>query len=56
MRPGRAPQQLLFSTSLDSENICIIAVVIAELELGNTEGQIYAAHFVQRADGTAFEN
>ena len=38
-----------------SENICILPVVIAELEFGNIKRRIFPAHFVERADNTALE-
>jgi hypothetical protein len=39
-----------------SENICILPVVIAELEFGNVQRHIFAAHFVECADHAALEN
>jgi hypothetical protein len=39
-----------------SENVRILPVVISELELGNIERHIFAAHFVERADHAALEN
>ena len=38
------------------ENVHILPVVVTELELGNIERHIFAAHFVERADYAAFEN
>jgi hypothetical protein len=38
------------------ENVRILPVVIAELELGNIERHIFPAHFVERADHAALEN
>ena len=48
---------LLFSASLDcrSENVRVLPVIVSELELGNIERHIFAAHFVERADHAAFE-
>jgi hypothetical protein len=45
-------------TSLDrcSENVRVLPVVIAKLELGNIERHIFAAHFVERADHAAFKD
>jgi hypothetical protein len=39
-----------------SENIRVLPIVIAELELGNIERHIFAAHFVECADDTALED
>jgi hypothetical protein len=39
-----------------SEDICVLAIVIAELELGNIERHIFPAHFVECADYAALEN
>jgi hypothetical protein len=46
------------SASLDrrSEDIRILPVVIAELELGNIQRHIFAAHFVECSDNTALED
>jgi hypothetical protein len=43
------------SASFDrrSENVRVLPVIIAELELGNVERHIFAAHFVERADHAA---
>ena len=44
--------------SLDrrSEDVGVPPVVIAELELGDIERHVFAAHFVERADNAALEN
>ena len=49
---------LLFSASLDRrpEDICVLPVIVAELELGNIQRHIFPAHFVERADHAAFED
>jgi len=39
-----------------SEDVLVLAIVIAELELGNIERHIFAAHFVERADHAALED
>jgi hypothetical protein len=46
------------SASLDrrSENVRVLPIVVAELELGNVERHIFAAHFVERADYAALED
>jgi len=46
------------STSLDrfAKDVRVRPIIIAELELGNIERHIFAAHFVERADHSAFEN
>jgi hypothetical protein len=53
-----SPLLTAVSASLDrcSEDVRILPVVIAELELGNIERHIFAAHFVERADHAALEN
>jgi hypothetical protein len=38
------------------ENIRVLPIVIAELELGNIERHIFPAHFVEGADYTALED
>src|ERR1700733_13731118 len=38
------------------ENICIVSVVVPELELRDVQRQIFAANFVETADDAAFEN
>src|ERR1700730_7751361 len=38
------------------ENVHILPVVVTELELGDVERHVFSAHFVERADYTAFEN
>jgi hypothetical protein len=45
-------------TSIDrrSENICVLPVIITELELGNIERHVFAAHFVKCSDHAAFED
>ena len=49
---------LALSTSLDRrpEDVCVVAVIVAELELGNIEGHVLAAHLVERADDAALED
>jgi hypothetical protein len=46
------------STSFNrrSENVRVLAVVIAELELGDIERHIFSAHFVESADHAALED
>jgi hypothetical protein len=39
-----------------SEDIRVLAIVIAELKFGNIERHIFPAHFVKCADDAAFEN
>jgi hypothetical protein len=39
-----------------SENVRVLPVVISELELGNIQRHIFAAHFVERADHAALED
>jgi hypothetical protein len=48
----------VFSASPDrrSENVRVLSIVIAELEFGNIERHIFAAHFVERADYAALED
>ena len=46
----------LASPNRRSENIRVLPIVIAELELGNIERHIFAAHFVECADDTALED
>jgi hypothetical protein len=48
--------EILASLNGRSENVRVLQVVIAELELGNIERHIFAAHFVERADHAALEN
>jgi hypothetical protein len=45
------------STSLDrrSEDIRVLPIIIAELELGDIERHVFPAHFVERSDDAAFE-
>jgi hypothetical protein len=45
-------------TSLDCrpENIRVLPIVIAKLELGNIERHIFAAHFMECADDAALED
>ena len=47
-----------FSTPLDrrSENVHVLTIVISELEFGDIERHIFAAHFVKRADHAALED
>jgi hypothetical protein len=54
----QSPKWFRISTSLDrrSENVCVLPVVITELELGNIQRHIFAAHFVERSDYAAFED
>ncbi len=42
----------VYSASLDhrSETVCVLSVIIAELEFGDIERHIFAAHFVERAN------
>ena len=49
---------MILSASLDrrSENVRVLAIIIAELELCNIERHIFAAHFVECADHAALEN
>ena len=51
-----APAGILTSLDRRSENVRVSPIVIAELELGNIERHIFAAHFVECADNTAFED
>jgi hypothetical protein len=46
-----------FSTPLDrrSEIVHVLTIVISELEFGDIERHIFAAHFVERADHAALE-
>src|ERR1700732_507490 len=46
------------SASVDRrpKDIRVLAVIISELEFGNIERHIFAAHFVERADNTALED
>jgi len=46
----------LASINCRSENVCVLPVIIAELELDNIERHIFPAHFVERADDAALEN
>src|SRR5690242_10606340 len=39
-----------------SEDVCVLPVVITELELGDIKRHIFSAHFVERADYAAFED
>src|SRR3984893_1288299 len=54
----RLAQLMRTLTSRDrrSENVRVLSVIIAELELGNIEWHIFAAHFVECADHAALEN
>ena len=47
-----------FLTSFNrrSEDVRILSIIIAELELGDIERHIFAAHFVECADHAALEN
>jgi hypothetical protein len=46
------------SASLDrrSEDVRVLPIVIAELELGDIQRHIFPAHFVERADDAALED
>jgi hypothetical protein len=46
----------LTSINRRSEDVRILPVIISELELGNIERHIFPAHFMERADNTAFED
>lgn len=48
----------MISASLDrrSENIRVLPVIVAELELGDIERHIFTAHFVERSDNAALED
>lgn len=50
------PRVMLAPLNRRSENIVIEAVVIAELEFGNVERQIFAADFVEATDNAALED
>jgi hypothetical protein len=39
-----------------SKNVCILAIVVAELELGNVERHVLGAHLVERAHHAALED
>jgi hypothetical protein len=39
-----------------SENVRVLPIIVAELELGNIERHVFAAYFVERADNTALED
>ena len=47
---------ILTSPDCRSKNVRILAVVIAEVELGDIERHIFAAHFVECADHAALED
>ena len=51
-------QIVLASASADcrSEDIRVLTVVISELEFGDIERHIFAAHLVERADYAALED
>src|SRR6185312_1639159 len=58
---SRAIQSLrseMLSASSDClpEDVCVIPVVVPELEFGEVERQIFGADFVERADNAAFED
>jgi hypothetical protein len=38
------------------EDVRVLPIVVAELELGNIERHIFAAHFVERTDHATLEN
>lgn len=46
------------STSLDRcpEDVRVVPVIVAELELGNIEGHVFAADLVERADNAALKD
>jgi hypothetical protein len=55
----QAPKQVRdFSASINrrSEDVRVLSVVIAELELGDIERHIFPAHFVECADHAALED
>ena len=47
---------LLTPLDRSSEYIRVLTIVIAELELGNIERHVFAAHFMERSNYTAFED
>jgi hypothetical protein len=47
---------ILASVDCRSKNVCVLPVIISELELGNIERYIFATHFVERADDAALED
>ena len=51
-------EEVLMLTSFDrrSKNVRVPPVIIAELELGNIERHIFAAHFMERADHAALDD
>jgi hypothetical protein len=56
--PSASSAMVLFSASLDrrSEDVRVLPIVIAKLELGDIERHIFSAHFVECADHAAFED
>ena len=51
-----ALRNALASTNRRPERVGIEAVIVAELKLGNVKRHIFAAHLVEHADNTAFED
>ena len=47
---------VLASLNRRSEDVRVLPIVIAELELGNIQRHIFAAHFMERADDAALED
>src|ERR1700730_4628459 len=47
-----------YSASLDrrSEDVCVLPIIVTELELGNIQRHVLAAHFVECANHAALEN
>jgi hypothetical protein len=48
--------RVLASLNRRSEDVSVFPVIISELELGNIERHVFAAHLVERADHTALED
>jgi hypothetical protein len=46
----------LASANIRAENIAIEPIVVPELKLRNEQRQIFAAHFVERADNAALKD
>src|SRR5712691_6361469 len=60
-RKGREPQcrllqELLASSNCRSEDIRVLAIVVAELEFCDIERHIFGAHLVERSDNAALED
>jgi hypothetical protein len=51
-----ASVRILTSGNRRTENVCVVSVVIAELELGNIERHVFPADLVEGADHAAFED